>query len=249
MHDEGESDRVRENLLSWARDAGAPLTERIAAAATAGSRPHEQWYPLAADPAGPPQLRVTICKRLPASGACNRVPLLRGLATDPAHPVDVRASAAALLAEDLGEEGRLALHALSGPDTTDPEAHLAVGAAWGRLDVGSEAEVAYRRVLEDAQALPRHRVRAAGELTRWRSARERARQALCSVLSGQGAPVAVRIEAAEKLIAAHATADAHLGLFRLAVGPEPTREERSRIVALLPADLGAHAGRNGPSGA
>ncbi|MEU0627292.1 hypothetical protein [Streptomyces sp. NPDC005989] len=51
------------------------------------------------------------------------------------------------------------------------------------------------------------------------------------------APVAVRIDAARRLISVPETAEAHLGLLRLAVGPAPDAEERARILELLPADL------------
>ncbi|MGW3442389.1 trypsin-like peptidase domain-containing protein [Streptomyces sp. NPDC001076] len=242
VHTEAESDRVREHLLAWARDAEAPLAERIAAARVAAGNPADDWYPLAADAAVPPELRVAVCERLPASGAFNRVPLTRALAADTAHPVGVRAQAAALLTKDLGDEGRRILLGLSHPGTTDAEAHLAAASAWGELGIGCEAESACLRVLDDGQAGAQHRVRAAGELMRWRTARDVARRTLRSVLGASNSPVPVRIDAAQRLLAAHATADAHLGLLRLACEPAPTPAELSRIEALLPVDLRAHVG-------
>lgn len=241
MHDENDSDRVLGRLLSWAQDPEAPLPERIAAVTTVGGNFDEPWYALATDEATPPELRAAICEYLPASGALNRIPVARTLAADPNCPVDVRAKAAALLAEDLGEEGRRVLGTLSGPGTTDPEAHLAAAAAWAKLDVGSEAEAACRRVLDGERVDARHRVRAAGALMKWRSARSRAKEALRSVLADPDASVAVRIEAAEKLVAAREPAEAHLGLLRLALAAEPSPRERSRITDLLPADLRAYA--------
>ncbi|MFG2953859.1 trypsin-like peptidase domain-containing protein [Streptomyces sp. NPDC048291] len=240
VHVEAESDRIRERLLSWARDTEAPLPERIAASRVAAGHPHDDWHAVASDASVPPELRVAICEHLPVSGAFNRIPLTRALTAEAAHPVGVRAQAAALLAEDLGEEGRQALLALSGPATTAPEAHLAAAAAWVKLDIGCEAEAACLRVLDDARATAHHRVRAAGELLRWRSARDAAKRTLRSVLSAPDAPVPVRIDAAERLLTARATADAHLGLLRLALEHTPTSGERSRITALLPADLRAH---------
>ncbi|MFF4545679.1 trypsin-like peptidase domain-containing protein [Streptomyces sp. NPDC001435] len=245
VHDEGTSERVREQLISWVRDSAAPLAERIAAVTTLGASLDESCHTLATEDTTPPELRVAICEHLPASGALNRIPVVRALAADTACPVDVRARAAALLAEDLGEQGRVVLRSLSGPGTTDPEAHLGVAAAWVKLDVGCEAEAAYRRVVEDGHAPARHRVLAADGLMRWRSARNRAREVLRSVLADQDVPVTVRIEAAEKLIAAHEPADAHVGLLRLAPAPEATPEERSRIADLLPADLRAYVERRG----
>ena len=76
---------------------------------------------------------------------------------------------------------------------------------------------------------------------KWRSARSRAKEALRSVLADPDASVAVRIEAAEKLVAAREPAEAHLGLLRLALAAEPSPRERSRITDLLPADLRAYA--------
>ncbi|MGW1711749.1 trypsin-like peptidase domain-containing protein [Streptomyces sp. NPDC002156] len=246
VHDESVSAGVRELLLSWAQDVTAPLQERIAAVSTVGGNFDARWFALAANDGTAPELRAEICAYLPASGAFNRVPVARVLASDPACPVEVRARAAALLAEDLGEEGRLLLRALSGPHTTDPEAHLAVAAAWTKLDVGGEAEAACHRVLDSEEALARHRVLAAGELMRWRSARGRAKEVLRSVLADRGVPVAVRIEAAEKLIAVREPAEAHLGLLRLALGLEPSPGDRARILDLLPSDLRACAVRVPP---
>lgn len=246
LHDERASDHVRELLLSWAQDAEAPLQERIAAVETVGGNLDGPWFALAADHATPPELRVEVCEYLPPSGALNRIPLARALASDPACPVQVRARAAALLAEDLGAEGRGVLLELSGPRTTDPEAHLAAAGAWTRLDVGSEAEAACRRVLDGERAHARHRVLAAGELMRWRSARGCAKEALRSVLTDRRVSVAVRIAAAHKLIAAREPAEAHLGLLRLALELEPGHGERAHVLDLLPADLRACAGLTSP---
>ncbi|MFD0341788.1 NACHT domain-containing protein [Streptomyces sp. NPDC127117] len=237
------SDQKRANdlLQAWAADSEAPLADRISAAETCLWPPHDSWRVLARDPVTPPALRVTVCKFLPASGAHNRIPIARALVADTTAPVTVRAKAAALLAEDLGEEGRSALQELSGAHTTDPEAHLAAAAAWEDLDVGREAVAACLRVLDDKRPEARpaalHRVAAAAKLTRWRSSRGRAVQALKDVLGDGAAPVAVRIDAARHLIAVPEVAEAHLGLLRLAVGPQPDTEERARILELLPADL------------
>ncbi|MEU6351849.1 trypsin-like peptidase domain-containing protein [Streptomyces sp. NPDC047072] len=237
IRDESASDRVQDKLLAWAKDDTAPLQDRCAAVAAAGRTLDEPWFPLAADAETPPELRVAICEHLPASGALNRIPVTRALASDPAHPVQVRARAAALLAEDLGEEGRHLLRSLSGPDTTDPEAHLAAAAAWTKLDVGSEAEAACRRVVDDDQAHAHHHVLAATELMKWRTARTRAKEVLRAVLADPNAPVPVRIEAAEKLSAHHEPAEAHLGLLRLALQLDPLHPDRPHILTLLPADL------------
>nr|WSZ12987.1 trypsin-like peptidase domain-containing protein [Streptomyces canus] len=237
MRDESTSARVRDMLLSWARDDTAPLRDRCAAAATAGGNLDEPWFALADDDGTPPELRVAVCENLPASGSLNRIPVTRSLATDPAHPVEVRAAAAALLAEGLGEEGRLVLRSLSGPDVIDAEAHLAAAAAWTKLDVGSEAEAACRRVVDGEQAGAHHRILAAAELMKWRTARGRAKEALRAVVADRGAPVRARIEAAEKLIAFREPAEAHLGLLRLALELGPAHEESPPVLALLPSDL------------
>jgi thioredoxin-like negative regulator of GroEL len=233
--------RANNLLHAWAGDPEAPLTDRISAAGVSLWSAGAPWHALAVAPATPPELRVTICKRLPSSGAHNRVPLARELATDTTAPVTVRAEAAVLLAEDLGEEGRRVLWELSGAHTTDPEAHLAAAAAWAELDVGREAVAACLRVLDDERPDTRpaavHRVSAAVRLMKWRSSRGRAVRALRDVLGDGAAPVAVRIDAARHLLAVPEVAEAHLGLFRLAVGPEPDSGERARILELLPADL------------
>ncbi|MFB8032279.1 hypothetical protein ACFC5Z_04860 [Streptomyces sp. NPDC056004] len=57
------------------------------------------------------------------------------------------------------------------------------------------------------------------------------------MLGDGAAPVAVLIDAARRLISVPETADAHPGLLRPAVGPEPDAGERARILLLLPADL------------
>jgi hypothetical protein len=237
MDDERTSDRVRDMLLSWARDDTASLRDRCAAAATAGGKLDGPWFALAADAGVPPELRVAVCERLPASGALNRIPVTRSLATDPAHPVRVRAQAAALLAEDLGEEGRRVLRSLSGPHTSDAEAHLAAADAWTKLDVGGEAEAACRRVVDSEQAQARHRILAAARLMKWRSARSRAKEVLRAVVADRSAPVVVRIEAAEKLSAFREPSEAHLGLLRLALELGPEHDNRARVLALLPSDL------------
>ncbi|WP_406180581.1 trypsin-like peptidase domain-containing protein [Streptomyces canus] len=237
MRDESTSRRVRDMLLAWARDDTAPLQDRCAAAATAGGNLDEPWFALATDDDAPPQLRVAVCEHLPTSGALNRIPVTRALASDPTHPVEVRARAAALLAEDLGEEGRLLLQSLSAPHTTDAEAHLAAAAAWTKLDVEGEAEAACRRVVDSEQAHARHRALAAAKLMKWRTARSRAKEVLRAVVADRGAPVPVRIEAAEKLIAFREPAEAHLGLLRLSLELGPGHEDRPRVLALLPSDL------------
>ncbi|MFJ6386358.1 hypothetical protein ACIQJT_01980 [Streptomyces sp. NPDC091972] len=237
VRDESTSGRVRKMLLSWAKDSTAPLSDRCAAAAAAGRDLDEPWFALAGDDATPPELRVTICEDLPASGALNRIPLLRALVSDPALPVEVRARAAALLAENLGEEGRRILRSLSGPDTATPEAQLAAAAAWTKLDVGSEAEAACRRVVDDEQAHPHHRVLAATELMKWRTGRSRAKEVLRTVLADPSAPVPVRIESARRLLAARESAEAHVGLLRLALVLDPAHDDRPCVLDLLPADL------------
>ena len=239
LNDEADSDHVRSMYLSWAEDAETSLKDRIAAATTAGGYPLQPWYVLARDGGTPPELRVAICEHLPSSGAHNRIPLTRSLATDTTCPVSVRAEAAALLSKDLGEEGRRLLQELSGPHTYDPEAHLAAAVAWEKLDVGGEAVAACRRVLDDEQADARHRVAAAVRLVKRHAERGLAKQALRAVLNEQEAPAAIRIEAAEHLIAVREPAEAHLGLLRLALEPAPSAEERSRALDLLPADLRA----------
>ncbi|MGW2106457.1 trypsin-like peptidase domain-containing protein [Streptomyces sp. NPDC001948] len=248
-----EQERADELLRAWAADPEARTADRIAAAETAYLSSDGPWHALALDAGTPPELRVTICKCLPTSGAHNRIPIIRALATDPAVPVTVRATASALLADDLGEEGRRLLRELSGPHTTDPEAHLAVAAAWEELDVGREAVAACLRVLDDERAgepsYAHHRLAAAAKLTRWRSSRGRAVRALKDVLADGAAPVAVRIDAARRLISVPETAEAHLGLLRLAVGAEPDAEERARILELLPADLRRLAGPGAGPGA
>ncbi|MCX4608722.1 serine protease [Streptomyces mirabilis] len=230
-------DRVDDLLLAWAKDPEAPLADRIAAADLADETRRYPWYYLALDDCTPAELRTTICDHLPGSGAYNRVPLLRTLAATPTVDIRTRASAAALLGEDLGEEGRCILHEISGPHTTNPEAHLAAAAAWEKLDIGREAVAAYGRVLDDEQTDPTHRVTAAGELIKWPALRGRAKEALAALLNSPEALVVTRISAAEKLLAAHEQAEAHLGLFRLARTSEPTPAERERIAALLPPDL------------
>ncbi|MEU6086399.1 hypothetical protein ABZ865_06200 [Streptomyces sp. NPDC047085] len=199
------------------------------------------WHALAHDSATPPELRVAICALLPTSGTHNRIPLTRALAADPAVSLSVRAKAAALLAEDLGEEGRSILRALAGPRTTDPEAHLAVAAAWDGLEVGDEAVACYRRVLESDAATAGQRVRAAEGLAAYRPVRNLAGQALETVLADHRAAVPARIDAAQALLSLGETAEAHLGLFRLARETGPTDAERERILDLLPPDLRACA--------
>ncbi|MGW9120284.1 trypsin-like peptidase domain-containing protein [Streptomyces sp. NPDC055663] len=248
-----EQERADELLHAWAADPEARTADRVAAAETAYLSSDGPWHALALDAGTPPELRVTICRCLPTSGAHNRIPIIRALATDPAVPVIVRATASALLADDLGEEGRRLLRELSGPHTTDPEAHLAVAAAWEELDVGREAVAACLRVLDDERAgepsYAHHRLAAAAKLTRWRSSRGRAVRALKDVLADGAAPVAVRIDAARRLISVPETAEAHLGLLRLAVGAEPDAEERARILELLPEDLRRLAGPGARPGA
>lgn len=57
------------------------------------------------------------------------------------------------------------------------------------------------------------------------------------MVADRGAPVPVRIEAAEKLIAFREPAEAHLGLLRLSLELGPGHEDRPRVLALLPSDL------------
>ncbi|MFE1338597.1 trypsin-like peptidase domain-containing protein [Streptomyces sp. NPDC058733] len=235
--DESEDERIRTALLDWGRDAAAPLAERIAAAETAHAYPRAPWYALAADARTPAELRVAVCALLPPLGPYNRIPLARRLASDLTVALDVRAKAAALLAEDLGEEGRRLLRDLAGPHTTDPEAHAAVAAAWEKLGIGAEAVAAFRRVLDDERSEARQRVEAAARLARWREARGQARTALLSVLYDEGAPLGVRIDAAERLLGLREEAEAHLGLLRLARSRTPGPQERERIARLLPDDL------------
>ncbi|MGW0964389.1 trypsin-like peptidase domain-containing protein [Streptomyces gelaticus] len=237
-----DTDRANDLLHSWAADSEAPLADRISAAESALSPPYAPWHTLARDPETPPGLRATICRNLPTSGAHNRIPIARALVADPTAPVAARATAAALLAEDLGEEGRQALRELSGAHTTDPEAHLAAAAAWEELGVGREAVAACLRVLDDKECAARHRLAAAAKLTRWRSSRGRAVRALREMLGDGATPVAVRIDAGRELIAVSEVAEAHLGLLRLATGPGPDPEERARIMDLLPADLRRYVG-------
>ncbi|MFF9819642.1 trypsin-like peptidase domain-containing protein [Streptomyces sp. NPDC014006] len=237
IHDEAEDERVRTALLGWARDSAAPLAERIAAAETAHAYPRAAWYPLAADRETPPALRVAVCAYLPALGAFSRVRLARDLASDPAVPLDARARAAALLAEDLGEEGRRLLRDLAGPHITNPAAHAAVAAAWEKLDIGTEAVAAYRRVLEGERAEAQLRVETAARLARWREARGTALRSLRAVLHDEGAPTDVRIDAAERLLALQEQAEAHLGLLRLARAGASGAAERQRVTDLLPDDL------------
>lgn len=66
------------------------------------------------------------------------------------------------------------------------------------------------------------------------------------MLADRDVTVAVRIEAAEKLIAVREPAEAHLGLLRLALGLEPSPEDRAHILDLLPSDLRACAVRVPP---
>ncbi|MFE0368381.1 hypothetical protein [Streptomyces tendae] len=237
LHDPDTREHVRLQLLDWAQDATAPVEERIAAAERVFAYPRAPWFTLAADPATPPRLRLAICAQLPSAGRHNRIPLARALATDSSLPTEVRAPAAALLAYDLGEEGRRLLQEFSAPGRGVAEAHLAVGAAWEELDVGVEAVAAYQRVLKDERADARHRVDAAARLARWREARGTARQALRAVLYGERAPVAARVDAAEHLVAMHEPAEAHLGLLRLTLERSPESAERDRITGMLPADL------------
>ncbi|MFJ3036898.1 S1 family peptidase [Streptomyces tendae] len=231
------AENVRLQLLGWAQDATAPVEERIAAAERVFAYPRPPWFTLAADPATPPRLRLAICAQMPSAGRHNRIPLARALATDSSLPTKVRAPAAALLAYDLGEEGRRLLQELSAPGRGVAEAHLAVGAAWEELDIGVEAVAAYQRVLKDERADARHRVDAAARLARRREARGTARQALRAVLYGERAPVAARVDAAEHLVAMHEQAEAHLGLLRLTLELPPESAERDRITGMLPADL------------
>ncbi len=234
--------RVDDLLVSWVEDSKAALTDRLAAAATADRWVGEPWYALARDGSAPPELRAAICEFLPSSGAHNRIPLTRALAANTAYPARARAKAAALLAEDLGDEGRRILRNLSGPHTTDPEAHLAAASAWEKLHIGREAVAAYRHVLDDERADARHRLAAAGALAKWRTLRGRAVQTLKEILGDREAPVAVRVDAAEQLINIRESAEAHLGLLCLALQPELSTDERAHMVDLLPTDLRVCAG-------
>ncbi|MGW1167122.1 trypsin-like peptidase domain-containing protein [Streptomyces sp. NPDC002550] len=241
LRDEPGKRRTEGLLLAWAKDPEAPLPDRIAAAEGVGWAQPAMRHSLASDPTEPPELRVALCAFLPTSGAHNRIPLTRALATDPDVPPAVRAGAAALLTEDLGEEGRNVLRDLSGSHTTDPEAHLAAASAWDGLDVGNEAVAAYRRILESDSAAARHRVRAARGLAAYRPVRNLAEEALKTVLADTSAPVPDRVEAAGALLGLRETAEAHLGLFRLAREVGPSEAERDRILGLLPPDLRACA--------
>ncbi|MFD0318678.1 trypsin-like peptidase domain-containing protein [Streptomyces flavalbus] len=231
-----EIDRLNASLLNWAGDPGAPLAERLAATEVAVGVLGTPWYDLAADADVPPQLRVAICRSLPGSGAHNRIPLTRAIATDPSAPLQARAQAAVLLAEDLGEEGRRILHSLSSPDTTDPEAHLAAASAWEELDIGAEAVAAYRRVLDGA-AHPDARVTAATALTKYRAWRRPATRTLAAILNDPNTPTPTRLDAAEHLVTAHESAEAHLGLLRLTRAARLSPEDRARALRLLPPDL------------
>ncbi|WP_329232887.1 trypsin-like peptidase domain-containing protein [Streptomyces canus] len=239
VEDERTDVRVRAMLLSWAQDDSVPVAERCATVDTAGGSLDEPWFALADDDSTPPELRVAVCEHLPASGALSRIPIARALASDPACTVGVRARAAALLAADLGEEGRAVLRSLSRPGTSDAEAHLAVAAAWAKLDVGREAEAACRRVVDGDDADVQQRVLAAARLMKWRSARGRASEVLRSALADRHAPAGVRVEAAETLISFRETAEAHLGLLRLALELGPGHREQARVLDLLPCDLRA----------
>ncbi|MFJ2585757.1 hypothetical protein [Streptomyces sp. NPDC087538] len=57
------------------------------------------------------------------------------------------------------------------------------------------------------------------------------------MLGDGAAPAAALVDAARRLISVPETAEAHLGLLRPAVGPEPDAGERARNLLLLPADL------------
>jgi hypothetical protein len=239
MSDGPGRDQVAQLLREWVEDPEAPLAERTAAAATAGMAFPESWYTLAADDGTPPELRLVLCDFLPSDGASSRVPLVRALAADLACPVQVRARAAVFVTEDLGEEGHLVLRELSGPDTADSGAHLAAAAAWEELDVGGEAVAAYRRVLDDEGSAAGHRVAAAKALIKWRAVRKVAVRALKELLGEGGAPLPVRFDAAEVLIGSRETAEAHLGLLRLARDARLGTAERGRLLDLLPADFHA----------
>ncbi|MFF4979003.1 trypsin-like peptidase domain-containing protein [Streptomyces sp. NPDC001046] len=232
-------DRVAQLLREWVEDPEAPLEERAAAAATAGRAFPESWYALAADDETPPELRVMLCDFLPSDGASSRVPLVRALAADPAFPVQVRARAAVFVTQDLGEVGHAVLRELSGPNTADSKAHLAAAAAWEELDVGGEAVAAYRRVLDGEGTAAGHRVAAAKVLVKWRSVRRVVVRALKELLREGGMPLSVRLDAAEVLIGSGETAEAHVGLLRLARAARLGAEERRRLLDLLPADFHA----------
>ncbi|MEX0168989.1 trypsin-like peptidase domain-containing protein [Streptomyces sp. LMG1-1-1.1] len=229
--------RADDLLLAWVKDPEAPLADRVAASKLSVATCLRRWHHLAAADATPAQVRTAICHHLPGSGAYNRIPLLRTLVAIPTIDVRTRASAAALLGTDLGEEGRRILHDISSPHTTDPEAHLAAAAAWEELDIGHEAVAAYDRVLTDQQAAPAHHATAAGQLIKWPALRSRAKKTLTTLLNSPHSPVTTRITAAEHLLTAHEPAEAHLGLLRLARTPAPTPAEHHHITALLPPDL------------
>ncbi|MGW0934430.1 trypsin-like peptidase domain-containing protein [Streptomyces sp. NPDC002666] len=237
-------DRARKDelLLAWAADPAADLSDRTATVRAADDVDTESWHTLARDETSPPELRVAICEHLPTSGARNRIPLARALAANAAHPVGVRAKAAVLLAQDLGAEGRELLRELSGPHIAAPDAHLAAARAWAELDLGGEAVAAYLRLLDGERTSARHRVDAAGDLTKWPAVRHRAVREFKAVLSDRTADTPVRIDAAERLMSIAETAEAHLGLLRMAAGPEISDADRTRIRSLLPADLRGSAG-------
>lgn len=237
MHDPADYDPLHALLVTWAADPDAPLADRIAAAATGKGHEPKHWHALARDPATPPPLRIEICSHLPRSGRYNALLPARVLANDEGCPVEVRAKAAVLLAEAVGDEGRRILHGLSGPRTAEPLAHLAAAAAWEKLNIGGEAVTAYRRVLDSAHADARHRVTAAVRLAPWRTARDAALRTLTGVLGASREPVSVRIEAAVALMALRATAEAQLGLLRLAREAGPSDAERARARDLLSSDL------------
>ncbi|MFE6287276.1 trypsin-like peptidase domain-containing protein [Streptomyces sp. NPDC057877] len=240
MREPSEIDRLNGLLLAWAGDPAAPLADRISALHATRGNLGRPWYDLAAAPTTPPRLRVALCRALPTSGALNRIPLTRTLATDPSCPPAARAVAATLLAKDLGAEGRDVLLALSSPHTTDPASHLAAASAWEELDIGSEAVAAYRRILDDdpPTTTPGHRVTAAQALIKYRAWRPHATRTLTAILNDPAAPTPTRLDSAQHLITAHATAEAHLGLLRLTrATPHLTPEDRARALRLLPPDL------------
>ncbi|MEU9947858.1 hypothetical protein [Streptomyces sp. NPDC047939] len=57
------------------------------------------------------------------------------------------------------------------------------------------------------------------------------------MLGDRAAQTPVRIDAAERLMSVAETAEAHLGLLRMATEPQTTDDARARIGSLLPADL------------
>ncbi|MGW7521952.1 hypothetical protein [Streptomyces sp. NPDC054783] len=132
--------------------------------------------------------------------AADRIPFTRAPAADPGVPPAVRAKAAALLTEDLGEEGRNILRDLSGSHTAGPGAHLAAASAGDGLDVDNEAVAAYRRVLESESAKPPHRVRAAQGRAAYRPVHDLTREVLRAVPAVTSAPVPARVEAARALL-------------------------------------------------